>query len=244
VPVFPQASVTVQFLVVEKVQSLPVSKDSVPLATKSVEQLSLTIAVPKAAVISAGVGLQSTVPAGVKSITGSSVSLVYVSVWEVVPVLPQVSVTVQFLVVEKLQPEPVSVAWVPVAIKPVEQLSLTVAVPKAAVISAGVGLQSTVPAGVKLITGSSVSLVYVSVWEVVPVLPQASVTVQFLVVENVQPEPVSVASVPVAVKPMEQLSVTVAVPKAAVISAAVGLQPNVPAGVKVITGSSVSLFQV
>ena len=75
-------------------------------------------------------------------------------------------------------------------------------------------------------------------------LPQASVTVQFLVVENVQPEPVSVASVPVAIKPVEQLSVTVAVPKAAVISAAVGLQSTVPAAVKVITGSSVSLLQV
>ena len=73
--------------------------------------------------------------------------------------LPQASVTVQFLVVENVQPEPVSVASVPIAVRPVEQLSLTVAVPKAAVISAGVGLQSTVPAGVKSITGSSVSRV-------------------------------------------------------------------------------------
>ena len=71
-------------------------------------------------------------------------------------------------------------------------------------------------------------------------LPQASVTVQFLVVEKVQPLPVSAASVPVAVKPVEQLSLTLAVPKAAVISAAVGLQPNIPAAVKLITGSSVS----
>ncbi len=75
-------------------------------------------------------------------------------------------------------------------------------------------------------------------------LPQASVTVQFLVVENVQPEPVSTASVPVAVRPVEQLSVTVAVPKAAVISAGVGLQSTVPADVNVITGSSVSLLQI
>ena len=73
-----------------------------------------------------------------------------------------------------------------------------------------------------------------------PVFPQASVTVQFLVVENVQPEPVSAASVPVAVRPVEQLSLTVAVPKAAVISVAVGLQPNVPGAVKVINGISVS----
>ena len=155
--------------------------------------------------------------------------------------LPQVSVTVQFLVVENVQPEPVSAASVPVAIKPIEQLSLTLAVPKAAVISAAVGLQSTVPAVVNVITGSSVSLVYVSVWEVVPVLPQASVTVQFLVVENVQPEPVSKVSVPLATKSVEHLSLTEAVPNAAVISAGVGLQPNVPAAVKVITGSCVSL---
>ena len=71
-------------------------------------------------------------------------------------------------------------------------------------------------------------------------LPQVSVTVQFLVVENVQPEPVSAASVPVAVKPMEQLSLTLAVPNAAVISAAVGLQSTVLAGVNVMIGSSVS----
>ena len=56
-----------------------------------------------------------------------------------------------------------------------------------------------------------------------------------------QPEPVSAASVPIAFKPVEQLSLTVAVPNAAAISAAVGLQPNVPAAVKVITGSCVSL---
>ena len=72
-------------------------------------------------------------------------------------------------------------------------------------------------------------------------LPQASVTVQFLVVENVQPVFVSAVSVPVAVRPVEQVSLTLAVPKAAVIAAAVGLQPKVPAGVNVITGTVVSL---
>src|SRR6478609_1030063 len=128
-------------------------------------------------------------------------------VCEAVPVLPQASVTVQFLVVENVQPEPVSAASVPVAVKPSEQLSLTLAVPKAAAISAAVGLQSTVLVGLKVITGSSVSLV--------------SVTVQFLVVENVQPVPVSAAWVPVAIKSDEQLSMTLAVPKAAAISAAV-----------------------
>ena len=75
-------------------------------------------------------------------------------------------------------------------------------------------------------------------------LPQVSVTVQFLVVEKVQPLPVSKVSVPLATMPVEQLSLTVAVPKAAVISAAVGLQSTVLAGVNVMIGSSVSLFQV
>jgi hypothetical protein len=53
------------------------------------------------------------------------------------------------------------------------------------------------------------------------VLPQASVTVQLLVVENEQSEPLSAPTVPVAVRPLLQLSVTEAAPKAAAIWAAV-----------------------
>jgi hypothetical protein len=73
------------------------------------------------------------------------------------------------------------------------------------------------------------------------VLPQLSVIVQLLVVEKVQPEPVSDPTVPVALSPLEQLSVTEAVPKAAAICPDVGLQPSVPAAVTVITGAIVSL---
>ena len=65
-----------------------------------------------------------------------------------------------------------------------------------------------------------------------------------MVVENEQPEPVSAATVPVAVKPEEQLSVTVALPKAAAMSAVVGLQPKVVAEVKEIDGLVVSTVQV
>ena len=58
--------------------------------------------------------------------------------------------------------------------------------------------------------------------------------------ENAQPEPVSEAKVPVAIKPVLQLSVTVAPPKAAAICPAVGLQPKAVEAASVIVGFSVS----
>ena len=75
-------------------------------------------------------------------------------------------------------------------------------------------------------------------------MPQPSVTVHVLVTENEQPEPTSEPSVKVAVSPVEQLSVTDAVPKAAVIAAAVGLHPTGDEGLTVITGAWVSLVNV
>ena len=68
-------------------------------------------------------------------------------------------------------------------------------------------------------------------------LPHASVTVHVLVTEKLQPDPVSAPSVNDAVSPVEQLSVTLAVPNAAAISAGVGLQLNADAAVTVITGA-------
>ena len=70
-----------------------------------------------------------------------------------------------------------------------------------------------------------------------PVLPQLSVTVQLLVVEYVQPDPLSDPTVPVATNPLEQLSLTVAEPNAAAICAVVGLQPSEPAEARAITGA-------
>ena len=61
-----------------------------------------------------------------------------------------------------------------------------------------------------------ISLVKVIVCVCVPVLPHASVTVHVLVIDTLQPVPgTSAPSVKVAVRPVEQLSVTEAVPKAA-----------------------------
>ena len=74
--------------------------------------------------------------------------------------------------------------------------------------------------------------------------PHESVTVHVLVTLCIQPVPVSWACVPVAVRFVLQLSVTLAVPNAADISVAVGLQFNAVEGVIVMTGNSVSRLNV
>jgi hypothetical protein len=179
---------------------------------------------------------------GARTITGLIVSLVKFTVCDAVPVFPHASVTVHVFVTEKVHPLPVSVPRVPVATNPAEQLSVTVAVPNAPLISIALGLHCSVPAGVRVIIGACVSLVNVMVCDAVPVLPQLSVTVHVLVTENVHPLPVSDPIVPVAVSPELQLSVTVAVPNAPAICEADGLHGTIPAGVNVITGLVVSFL--
>jgi hypothetical protein len=82
-----------------------------------------------------------------------------------------------------VHPDPVSGPSTNVAVRPVEQLSLTVAVPNAPAISDVVGLQLSDEVLVTVIVGACVSLVNDTVCEVVAVLPQASVAVQVLVTE-------------------------------------------------------------
>src|SRR5215216_854725 len=209
----------------------------VPDAVNPVEQLSVTDADPKAEATSPGVALQLSVEDAARVMTGACVSLINVTVCEAVAVLPQASVTVHVFVIENEQPLPVSVPTTPAAVSPVEQLSVTEAVPKAEAISVAVGLQFKVVGAVRAITGASVSLVNVRVCEAVPVLPQASVTVHVFVTETEQPVTTSGWMVPDAVNPVEQLSVTKAVPKAEAISVAVGLQFKVVGAVKLITGA-------
>ena len=108
--------------------------------------------------------------------------------------MPHASVTVQLFVAVKLQPVPrTSAAIVPVATNPVEQLSVTDAVPKAALICVCVGLHTTAVTDPNVITGACISLVKVTVCDVVPILPHASVTVHVLITEREQPDPVSAA---------------------------------------------------
>ena len=139
----------------------------------------------------------------------------------------------------------ISAPSVNVAVRPVEQLSVTLAVPKAALICAAVGLHTGLVNAVTVITGAFTSLVKVIVCVCVPVLPQASLTVHVLVIDTLQPVPgTSAPSVNVAVRPVEQLSVTLAVPKAALICAAVGLHTGLVHAVTVITGAVTSLVKV
>jgi hypothetical protein len=161
VPVLPQASVTVHVLVTEWVHPDPVSAPNVPVAVKPEEQLSVTLAVPKALSISVAVGLHIAMVVGeVSVITGLVVSLVKLTVCEAVPVLPHASVTVHVLVTECMHPDPVSAPNVPVAVSPAEQLSVTLAVPNALPISVADGLHiAIVEAGVRVMTGLEVSFV-------------------------------------------------------------------------------------
>src|SRR5439155_837356 len=244
VPVLLHASVTVQFFVTETLHPVTTSGCIVPVAVRPVEQLSVTLAVPNAAATSAAVPLHATAAAGVRVITGAVLSLVKVIVCVAVPVLLHASVTVQFFVTETLHPVTTSGCIVPVAVRPVEQLSVTLAVPNAAATSAAVPLHATAAAGVRVITGAVLSLVKVIVCVAVPVLLHASVTVQFFVTETLHPVTTSGCIVPVAVRPVEQLSVTLAGPNAAATSAAVPLHATAAAGVRVITGAVLSLVKV
>src|SRR5258708_11669960 len=81
--------------------------------------------------------------------------------------------------------EPVSLPTVPVAVSPVEQLSVTLAEPKAAAICEAVGLQPRDDERSTELTGASESPVHVTVCLSLPMLQQSSVTVQDLAVVNV-----------------------------------------------------------
>ena len=151
-------------------------------------QLSVAVAVPNAASIVAEEGLQAVMLpfAGVPVvvITGAVRSNVHVAVRNAVEVLPQPSVAVHVLVCERWQPVLVTTPSVEVGVTG-PQLSVAVAVPKAASIVAEEGLQvvmlpfAGVP--VAVITGAVTSNVQVAVRDAVEVFPQASVAVHVLV---------------------------------------------------------------
>jgi hypothetical protein len=142
------------------------------------------LAVPKAAAISLAVGLHDRGEAGVSVMIGACVSLINVTVCDTVLVFPHASVTVHVFVTERLQPLPVSVPKVPVAVNPEEQLSATIAVPNAPAISLALGLQERVEAGVNVIAGLVVSFVYEIVCVIgIAVFPHASVADHVMLIE-------------------------------------------------------------
>jgi hypothetical protein len=123
--------------------------------------------------------------------------------------------------------------------------SVAEAVPSAASICAVVGLQpNVVVVPVAVITGGTRSLVQLTVLDVVALLPQPSIAVNILVLDDEQLDVDTAPSVNVTVVVL-QPSLAVADPSAASISEAEGLQPRVVAvPVAVMTGGIRSLVQL
>src|SRR5204862_103632 len=238
------ASVTVHVFVTLTLHPVTTSACTVPVAVNPVEQLSVTLADPKAAATFIAVALQFNVVAVTSVITGACVSLINVTVCDAVPVLLHASVTVHVFVTLTLHPVTTSACTVPVAVNPVEQLSVTLADPKALATFIAVALQFNAVDATRVITGACVSLINVTVCDAVPVLLHAYVTVHVFVTLTLHLVTTSACTVPVAVNPVEQLSVTLADPKAAATFIAVALQLSVPAVASVITGACVSLTNV
>jgi hypothetical protein len=210
-----------------------------------VPQPSVAVAEPSAAEISEAEGLQPkvfVVPDAV--MTGAVLSLVQLTVLIAVVELPQPSEAVKVLTCDQAQPLLVSAPSVNVTIG-VLQVAVAVAEPSAAVISEAEGLQPRVTkAGVIIIAGGLGALSHVTVLEAVALLPQPSTAVNILVLEDEQ-EVVDTAPSVEVTETVLQASVAVAVPSAALISEAEGLQPSdVAVPVAVITGGTRSLVHV
>jgi hypothetical protein len=240
----PQPSTAVNILVCEEEQLVVDTGPSLAL-TLTVLQASVAVAVPKAASICAAVGLQPRdVAVPVAVITGGTRSLVQLTVLEVVAELPQPSTAVNILVCKDEQEDVTIAASVNVTVV-VLQPSLAVADPSAASMSEASGLQPrvvTVP--VAVIVGGVRSLVQLTVLIAVAELPQPSEAMNVLTCEKAQPLEVTAPSVNVIIGVLHA-AVAVADPRAAVISAAEGLQPRVTeAGIIIMVGALGALSQL
>jgi len=217
------------------------------VSTRLTAGLALQVSVAVIVFGTAGTALHSTVTfAGTPASTGAVRSTVQVTVRETAAAgLPHASLTFHVRVCERPQPLMATTLSDAVGV-PTLQLSVALAVPSAASIVAVSGLQPRarlVP--VTVITGAVVSTVQVTVRDTaIAGLPHESLTFQVRVCERLQPLMLTTLSAAVGV-PTAQLSAAVALPRAASICAAVGLQPKarvVP--VAVMTGSVVFSVQV
>jgi hypothetical protein len=226
VAVLPQASITVHVLVCEREQLLLDTLPSLEVSV-AVPHASVAVAVPSAAFMSPPEGLHpSVVVVPPVVITGAVLSAVHVIVLDAVAVLPQASIAVHVLVCvrEQLLLDTLPSLEVIVVLP---QASVAVAVPIAALISPAEGLHpSVVVEPPVVITGAVLSNDHVIVLEAVAVLPQASIAIHVLVCEREQLLLDTLPSLEVVVV-LPQASVAVAVPSAALISPAEGLQPSV-----------------
>jgi hypothetical protein len=159
-------------------------------------------------------------------IVGAVKSLVHVAVRDVVDVFPQASIAVNVLVCDRSQPV---VAILPLVKVTVAGLHASVAdaVPNAASITEADGLHpSDKLFPVAVTVGAVLSSVQVAVRAAVDVLPQASIAVNVLVCERLQPVLAMPPSINVTVGGLHA-SVAVAVPRAPSIAAGAGLHPSV-----------------
>ena len=135
-----------------------------------------------------------------------------------------------------------------VAVRPVLQLSDTVAPSSALLISAVVGLHPSAVDAVDdgVITGAVTSNVQVTVRDAVPTLPQPSAALHVLVCDLAQPVLPTAPSDDVGVRAPSQLSEAVAPSSAALIVAVDGLHPSDVDAVDdgVTTGAVISNVQV
>jgi len=213
-------------LTCENAQPLEVTAPSVNV-TIGVLQAAVAVADPSAAVISEAEGLQPRVTkAGVIIIVGGLGALSQVTVLEIVAELPQPSTAVNILVCEEEQLLVDTAPSVNVIVA-VLQPSVAVADPRAAVISEVKGLQPSGTSAYDPVNAGGIwSAVHLTVLVTVAVLPQPSTAMNVLVCEAEHEVVVIVPSVEVMVG-AAQPSVAVAVPKAAAISEAEGLQPSI-----------------
>jgi len=236
VAVLPQPSLAVNILVCDAehdVVDIGPSLDVIDV----VLQPSVAVAVPRAASISATEGLQpSVVVVPLAVMDGPLRSRIHVTVVEAVAELPQPSEAVKVLVCDAEQ-EVVTTGPSETITAGVLHTAVAVAEPRAALISETEGLQPSVAvAPVIIIAGGLGTLVQVTVVEAVAVLPQASMATNVLVLEALH-DVVDIAPSLAVTDAVPQPSEAVAVPRAAVIAEAEGLQPRVvTAPVIVITG--------
>ena len=236
VAVLPQPSVAINVLVCDAEQEEVITAPSVNVMVGA-EQPSLAVAVPSAASISVAVGLHPSVVTVLVAVTeGPFRSRIHVTVDEAVAELPQPSVAENVLVCEAEQEEVTTGPSVKLRAG-TPQAAVAVAVPRAVLISEADGLHPSVVTLLMIVmVGGLGAFVQVTVDEAVAVLPHPSVAINVLVCDALHEVVDTVPSVNVMVG-VEQPSLAVAVPSAALISEADGLQPSDGvAPVMVITG--------
>jgi hypothetical protein len=187
VDVLPQKSLAVNVLVCERSQPLLLTLPSFCVTVGSL-QASVAVAVPNAPLISPADGLQpndNVVPPDVS--VGGVTSSIQLTVLDAVDVLLHPSFAVNVLVCERLHPLLITRPSLCDTVG-IPQASVAVAVPSAAPISFAEGLHpSDVPVPPVVITGGVLSVVYVTIFVAVAMLPQASLAVNVLIVVPMHP---------------------------------------------------------